>query len=161
MKEIQLTRGYIAIVDDEDFELASRYKWRACPSTSHGVYAISRWVIDGREYTIGMHRLVMGCRRGDGKIIDHKNGNGLDNRKENLRFCTATENARNAKKSNKVRSRYKGAYYHQAERVWRAQIKVGGKLKQLGRFQTEREAAIAYNDAARMLHGEFASLNEI
>lgn len=150
MKEIQLTQGKIALVDDEDFDLINSFHWR---------YAI----INGKTYAQQikcpspqqlMHRLILGAI--PGQFVDHINGNGLDNRRSNLRFCTHMENMRNRKKSKNGTSQYKGVYLEHGK--WRARIMAGFR-KSLGLFTNEKEAAMAYDIAAKSLHGHFARLN--
>lgn len=96
-------------------------------------------------------------------MIDHKNGNGLDNRRSNLRFCTNAQNQHNQRKwgsrsGKPLSSRYKGVSWHRRGH-WRAKIQAQGKRRYLGQFQSEEAAARAYDRAARELHGEFAVLN--
>jgi hypothetical protein len=170
MRTISLTRGFEAIVDEEDFEKINKFSW--CASVQKGrrcVYArthISYKIIGKRKkfQSVPMHRMILGLMPGDGKIVDHINGNGLDNRRANLRICSHTENVRNAKKTTiRYTSKYRGVHFDKGygKKKWRAGIRVDGKLICLGRFLTEKEAAIAYNEAAPRYFGEFARLNEV
>ena len=147
MKQIELTRGKFAVVDDRDFIRLSICKWYCLP-TRNICYAAR----DGSGTTVYMHREIMGA--GLGQKIDHKNGDGLDNRREDLRFCTHTENLRNMKKRG-----YKGVSWHKASRKWGAYICVDGRSKYLGLFVSQKDAAQAYDRAATEYFGEFASTN--
>jgi|LSQX01.2.fsa_nt_gb hypothetical protein len=158
MKRIPLSQGYVALVDDEDFGLImSHNKWFA--NKHHGnVYAkcnITR--PDGRRTTLKMHRLIMDARQGE--VVDHINGNGLDNRKCNLRITNERENAANRKPHKGTSSRYKGVSYHKQHNKWQSNICVNYKCLYLGIFEKEVDAAIAYDIAAVKHFGEFARLN--
>jgi hypothetical protein len=156
MKEIILTQGKRAFVDDEDFERLSQWKWCAVKERDT-YYAIHRK--DG--YNIGMHRAILGFSRGDGKVIDHINGNGLDNRRENLRECLNRQNLYNRPKNKKSKSKFKGVTWHKATKKWRADIMANYKPISLGLYNSPQEAALAYNYAAVHYHGVFARLNII
>lgn len=96
-----------------------------------------------------------------GSEIDHVNGNGLDNRRVNLRFASRSENCSNCRPSRNNRSGYKGVHWHKGAKKWRSQIKTNGKRIHLGYFENKNDAARAYNEAAIRLHGSFARLNTI
>lgn len=159
MKEIPLTQGFVALIDDEDVELVSRHKWFA---SRHGsrVYARTN-VLDANSHrkTLPMHRLIM--NPGRGLDIDHINGNGIDNRRSNLRSCSRSRNKANAAAYANNRSGFKGVYWQKDVRKWRAQIRVMGRKLHLGLFDARQEAALAYNKAAVEHFGEFARLNEV
>jgi hypothetical protein len=108
--------------------------------------------------SIGIHRIILGLSKGDDLQVDHINRNGLDNRRENLRVCTHQQNQMN-RPSRGGSSSYKGVDWRTSHNKWRASIKLNQKKKFLGHFQTELEAAQAYDAAAIILHGEFALLN--
>lgn len=154
MRQIQLRPGIFTIVDDDDYDWLYKYYW----------------YLDGQGYVIGvvpnlngifrptsMHRLIMNAPRN--LLVDHKDGNTLNNVKENLRICTKSQNTANSKKRKNTLSCYKGVTRHRGR--WLAQIRHNGKLKFLGYFPSEHEAALAYNQAAIDCHGEFARLNNI
>lgn len=172
MKLIPLTQGKFAQVDDEDFEWLSKYTWHAQLSTK--VWYARTPIKTGRnKYCITpMHRLIMGCTKGDGKIVDHKDHNGLNCQKNNLRFATKAEN--NVNRRSIGASKYLGVILLKPKRVlssgvmkiydrivWGASIKLKGKRIYLGRFKKEEDAALAYNQAAFKYYGEFANLNII
>ena len=159
MREINLSNSKrVAFIDDSDYELVSKYRWRLLTDKWNN-YAIGDIVREGRH--VSMHRLILGIK--DSKIkIDHKNGNGLDNQRHNLRIATTSQNAANKKKTdNKKTSKYKGVVYRKYDNKWEASIINNYKYQYLGRFKTETEAALAYNKRAIELYGEFAKLNDI
>lgn len=148
MREILLTQGKVALVDDDDFEWLVQWKWYA-HKTKNNWYARrdeKRHPVRKRIY---MHVQIMG--NSDGLDIDHKNGNGLDNRKFNLRKCTHTENLFNTKISPNNTSGYKGASYDKRREMWMAKIGIGGKTKFLGYYLTAEEAGEAYKKAVSNL----------
>ncbi len=163
MKEIPLTRGYRAIVDDDDYERLSAKRWRASvmkprADGSVTVYAIgSTSLRDGKERTLFLHRVVLDAPKG--KQVDHINGDGLDNRKENLRICTNAENNRNRRPYPYGDSKFKGVSWAKRDEKWRATIKMNGKRIHLGYFTREIDAANAYDAAAIERFGEFARTN--
>jgi hypothetical protein len=150
MKEIELTQEQVAIVDDEDYEYLSQWKWHA---TKHGnTYYAERK--PNKKHCI-MARIIMKCE--NDMVVDHINRDGLDNRKENLRICTIAENGRNKTKSKKTTNPYKGIQKNHLK--WTAIITYNKFTKCLGNFNSPEEAAIAYDKKARELFGEFANLN--
>lgn len=155
MKEIPLTQGRIALVDDEDFDLVSRYKWHVLKRKNGRCYAGTQ-SLKTRLY---MHRLILNL---DDKNIqvDHKDNNGLNNQRHNMRECIKSQNMHNV--GNKYGSSiYKGVYFNNKSKKWRSQIKCNNIKINLGSFANEVEAAIAYNNKAVELHGDFARLNII
>lgn len=143
MKIIQLNEEDFTRVDDEDFEYLSNWNW----FYSSG-YAATR---AGEK----IHRKIMQCPVG--KQVDHINGDKLDNRKQNLRIVTASQNCKNRSKIANTTSKFKGV--SRKGEKWRSYIKINKKQKSLGVFNTEIEAALAYDVAAIIEHGEFAKLN--
>jgi len=149
-KEIPLTKGKMAIVDDDDFEELSKYKWNLHPKG----YGYSK--IFGKNTL--MHRFIIGDI-GDSHV-DHANGNGLDNRRINLRPCTRSENMANRRGCQRNNtSGYCGVAYHKKRGRWRAEIGLNGNKIFLGFYDTPEAAARAYDAAARVAFGEFAKLN--
>lgn len=163
MKLIPLTRGMSAMVDDEDYERLSKYKWQAHKSDKTGTlwYAMRSTPkgANGRRGTVWMHVDVLGVSR-----VDHADGNGLNNQKYNLRKASRSENGRNQKHYACAASRFKGVRCRE-NGTWGAQIRIGapdstrGRKVWLGTFGTEEEAARAYDAAAVEHFGEFARLN--
>jgi hypothetical protein len=158
-KEIPLTRGKIALVDDEDFEELNKYLWSAIRKRK--IFYAIRTVLkaDGGHMNIEMHQQILEVS--DGLKVDHINGNGLDNRRCNLRPCTNSQNLCNRGRTRNNTSGYKGVSWDKRAHKWEASIGVDGKHKHLGRFDSREDAARAYNEAAKRLHGNFARLNEI
>lgn len=151
-KEIPLTKGYVAIVDDEDFERLNQYKW------CYSIYA-ERGIRKGnRVFHKKMHHLLLPPK--DGFEIDHINGNKLDNRKENLRYVTRSQNMMNRMVSGKS-SKYKGIYKDKDSNYYVAQIKANNKLQYYKRFSNEIEAAIAYNKNLEQYHGDYSLFNDV
>jgi len=161
MKEIKLTKGQSALVDDEDYEELSKHNWYAHVSR-HSVYAC-RHVgdkVNGKGHLVRMHRQIMGDPVEF--VIDHINHNGLDNRKENLRICTLSQNSQNCIKTKPTKYLYKGIRFRGKKAVARpysAQLTCGNKNYYLGIYATIIEAARAYDAKAIELFGEFACLN--
>ena len=153
-KLIALTQGKFAIVDNEDFDELSKHKWNAC--SDRGNFYARRLQRKGiKRINIHMHREVINAPVGI--EVDHKNGNGLDNQKCNLRLCTRFENTRNRHQKIKNQSGYKGVTPE--GKKWKSRIRVNGKEKYLGLFGSKKLAARIYDDAAREYFGEFASTN--
>ena len=158
MVKIELTQGKHALIDDDDYNRILKYKW--CAHFEHNNwYAVTGKVINGKRHTIRMHRLIMDAMPGE--IMDHINGNGLDNRKENLRFCTAKQNCWNSGSRKGTSSKYKGVSKRKGTRKWESYININGKRKHLGFFHTEKEAAKRYNQQAVLVYGQFARLNQV
>ncbi len=155
--EIKLTKGYFATIDDADAHLVVGYSWQASVHAGH-VYA--RRASSQRHRHILMHRVILGLTD-DSKIeADHIDGNGLNNKRANLRRSSRKQNARNRKVQQNNTSGFKGVSFHRGAQKWRAQIKVDGKDRYLGVFSTAEAAAEAYDDAAVLRYGEFAKTNK-
>ena len=155
MKEIKLSQGKVALVDDEDFESLNQFKWSAT-KIGNTFYAVRNIRVDGKRTPQYMHGAIM-----KGKGIDHRDGNGCNNQKSNLRFCTKSKNAMNMRKQENTSSIYKGVYFNKPARKWLASIGINGKPIHLGCFDSEIEAAKAYNAKAIEFFCEFANLNVI
>lgn len=158
--EIQLTKGYVAVVDECDKDLAE-LRWSPLKDKYGKVYArANTYDNTGKRTTILMHRMIM-IRMADGQItnrddVDHKNLNTLDNRRENLRLATRSQNRANGKLQRNSTSGYKGVTFDKASGKWIAQIKYQGRRYHLGICNTPEEAHQLYCVAATRLYGEFA-----
>src|SRR5829696_658084 len=155
---IPLTLGLVALVDAADYEWLCRYRWMAIDrKDGKGFYACRREKDASGTRIVYMHREILGTK--PGMDTDHANGNGLDNRRQNLREATPAENGRNCR-SREGTSRYKGVCWHEAGGKWMAQIRgAEGTKLYLGSFVREEDAARAYDEAARRLHGGFGRFN--
>jgi hypothetical protein len=157
MKEIKLTQGKIALVDDEDFGYLNQFKW--CTYKGGNSYYASRQS-EGSHRTrkiIIMHRLIM--KTPDNMVVDHIDHNGLNNQKSNMRNCTHAQNLMNQSKNANNPLKYKGV--HRSHYKFESCITFNKERIYIGHFDTEELAAIAYNRKAKELFGEFACLNII
>ncbi|MBZ2166337.1 HNH endonuclease [Methanobacterium spitsbergense] len=155
-KEIKLTQGKVTLVDDEDFERLNQWKWAAYKD-GNNFYALRNIRLGHskkkrKTKQFRMHRVIMDVPKGE--VIDHINGDGLDNRKSNLRICSNRQNLQNQKHRKNKTSRYPGVSWHKSAKKWVAQIVLKGKTKHLGTFADEREAARTYEKAVRESVGE-------
>tara|TARA_R110000822_G_scaffold109972_1_gene239959 strand:+ start:851 stop:1330 length:480 start_codon:yes stop_codon:yes gene_type:complete len=158
MKEIQLTQGKVAIVDDDMFDFLNQWKWHIYKQNRNNYYARRTIRVNNKQKHIVMHRLIIKC---EGKIIDHISGNGLDNRRCNIRVCNKSENPINRRININNLSGYKGVSWFKSCKKWRAQIQYKKIVYFLGTYEKRIDAARAYNAAALKYHGEFANLNKI
>jgi hypothetical protein len=162
VRVIYLTRDKYTIVDTNNYDWLMQWWWCAQPSGAN-FYAMRHGVANGKKIQIRMHRVILGLEYKDGIIIDHRNGNGLDNRLENLRIATHYINARNSCKRKDNKSGYRGVYLYKSEKwnavKWKAQINVNGKRLALGYFNDPISAAIAYDDAVIKYWGHGFPLN--
>lgn len=154
-KEIELTKGKVALVDDEDFETVRRHKWFAMPAGDLW-YAARTSSLPVRKIIL-LHRFILDAPAD--ALVDHKNQNGLDCRRNNMRLATKVQNGRNRDKPKNNKSGYKGVSWHKQKKKWRAYIIADSGYRHLGYFGTPEEAAITYDEAAKSLHGEFARTN--
>lgn len=161
MKIIEINsrkHGYFEVlVDDEDYEYLNQFKWRIliCGTKTKSIYVQSEIVKSNKKKTVTMHKFLLGDKLG--YFIDHIDHNGLNNQKYNLRFSTRSQNGANRRPSGF--SKYLGVHFDKYRNTWRASITFNKKTYKLGRFETEIEAAIAYDKKAREFHGQFANLN--
>ena len=158
MKQIELTKDEFALFDDEDFVTVSQHRWYL---RSDGIrkYAAARVIREHRRTTIEMHRLVLGLNIGQKIMVDHIDGNGLNNQKTNLRLANDSQNQMNQRPRRGCTSEYKGVSRCSETGMWRSKIVVARKQIYLGRYKDERKAAQAYDEAAERLFGQFARLN--
>ena len=147
MKKIALTQGKYALVDDDDFDTLSNHKWYA-EVDIRNAYALREWRSDGRRGSVYMHHEVVGFPK-KGNVVDHINGDGLDNRKENLRIVSHRENIGNNKRKRLglAKSKYVGVTLEKKnlKKPWKAQARINGISKHIGLFSTEEEASLAYS----------------
>ncbi len=158
MKLIAISKGLHTMIDDDILDIFPTLKWQAMYDRhTKKYYARCHQRIDGKDKTVLIHRIIMGAKKGE--IVDHINGDTLDNRKCNLRLCTNAENCRNKKIHFDNTSGYKGIRKH--ENRWQAKITKDYKDYFLGEFKEAKDAALAYNEGAKKMFGEFARLNII
>ena len=157
MKQIPLSRGLFALVDDADYDWLSQWKWYALrqPRT---FYAVRDVKVDKKKTSIWMHRLVNGTP--DHLKTDHMNGNGLDNRRSNLRSVTHQENMINNVRWVSNRSGVRGVSWHKHTEKWLAQITVNSKNLYIGSYKTLEEAAAAYEAKRREVRAGFFTRSE-
>lgn len=164
--KIHLSNGLFSIIDEEDIEKVSTrpaYPYQKkreiiwfAKEYDHTTYAVCSWRKSNDKWSqMRMHRLILDIPMHDPRQIDHIDGDGLNNRKSNLRICTQAENARNIHKETL------GVCWSKASNKWRAQIGFNYKSIHLGVFENKRDAIIAYNKAAKKYFGEYACLNQI
>lgn len=162
--------GSEILIDDEDYEIVSKYTWHIRKAKNTNYARTNIRISVGKQRGIHLHRLITNCPRN--MMIDHINGNGLDNRRCNLRIVTRSQNLMNSKKpEGEHTSQYKGVCLTKWGKVskktgiqkykWRTEIRKDTKGILIGYFETEIEAALAYNQKAIELFGEFAKLNEV
>lgn len=160
--KLLLTQGKVALIDDEDFDYLNQWKWFAIKdsNTYYAGRSVKSTSGNSRQNIITLHRFIMKCKFGDGKIIDHKDRNGLNNQKSNLRFATYSQNSQNKKSKKNGSSKYLGVSFSKRKKLWEVRIKVNGKNKRIGYFKLEKEAAKVYNREAIIAYNEFANLNK-
>lgn len=154
MKKIPLTQNQYALVDDDDYESLSKLKWQA-QKDEHTFYATRT----ENKIAYKMHRVIFGLSKEDIRVVDHIDGNGLNNQKYNLRVCTRAQNLQNKRAIKKSTSGYKGVY--KSGNKWVVVVYKEKKHINLGTFVNKEEAAKVYNRAILEIRGEFAVLNKI
>lgn len=162
MKMLPLSRGRVALVDDDVFAWASRFRW--CVLGVSGHHYVYRNLVTGKRGCpkVYLHREIMGAA--ETELVDHVDRNTFDNRRGNLRVCNHSGNAANSAKvshhgGRPTSSSFKGVTYRRSSGRWLAQIQKGDRYSYLGSFSSEEDAARAYDDAARLNFGEFARTN--
>lgn len=156
MKKIELTKGYQAIIDDEDYDIVSNFKWRATIKGRNikRIIPVRTEMVNGISKTIYLSRFLLGVT--DKNIyVDHINRNTLDNRRSNLRECTPKQNSMNIGLRLKSSSGYKGVALDKKDGKW--QVTISGKY--IGRYTNKEDAARVYDNKAKQLYGEFAVTN--
>jgi hypothetical protein len=148
--------NYCLLIDENDYFLIQNKKVGVLRTRLNN-YAYC--MIDGKLSLV--HRLIMGLEKGDKKMVDHIDGNGLNNKRNNLRIATHSENGANKSSIPNTSSKYKGVYWEKRKNKWQSQITFNNRTKSLGRYNSEKDAALAYNKAALKQFGEFAKLNNI
>lgn len=155
MKVILLNKGYTCLVDDSDYEYLNKFKWSVV-KYKNGTYAVRCIWNNKKTVLILMHRQILNVTNRK-ILVDHKDHNGLNNQKNNIRLCTNSQNQKNKKP--RGTSMYLGVSYSNIRMKWVAQININGKQKGLGRFDCEIDAAKKYDEYALLYHKEFANLN--
>lgn len=158
MRQIELTQGKVGLVDDNDYAGLNQVRWCAHKNQGswYAVRSSPRGSIAGK-HTILMHRVILDAK--PSQDIDHIDGNGLNNQRGNLRFCTDSENQCNSKKRRGCSSQYKGVAWNRGNGKWMAYIRVLGKRIHLGYFEEEEDAAKVYDAAAVEHFRQFARPN--
>ena len=158
MKKIQISKEKTVLVDNEDYKELMTKTWYAQEGNKTW-YAYVTLIIDNKPKSIAMHRCIMDLELNDPRQVDHINGNGLDNRKINLRLATNQQNCFNVAPKHKDKtSIFKGVYKTKSGK-YEAQIKLNYKSNSLGRYNTPEEAAKVYDSVAMFYVGEFAYTN--
>lgn len=158
MRRVRLANtDLVALVDDADYGVVSGRSWYVVKKNGQPAYAATN-IGKVSNHTVLMHRLILGVK--DSSVfVDHRDHNGFDNRRSNLRECGSRQNQFNRKSAVGSSSRFKGVGWDKARMKWRVKIAIDGIQKMLGRFEDEIEAALVYDRAARQHHGEFALTN--
>jgi hypothetical protein len=157
-REITLSQGKVAVVDDADFDWLNQWKWFALKSAQSDHWCAARNTSrkSSKKRVLYMHRLIAGLEFGDGREVDHINLDSLDNCRSNLRVTDRTGNMRNRRRRRTNRSGFKGVSFFKRDGNWKSRIVVDGKEIWLGYFSTPEAAHAAYCEAAKQYHGEFA-----
>ena len=158
MKKIKLTRGRFAIVDDDDYEMLKKHSWHCLEIHTEGKYYAGTTVriTKQKQYSLKMHRYIMGLKRGDGKLIDHINNDGLDNRKKNLRIVSYSENNKNRSVGKNNTTGSKGIYLEKQTGKYKVQINNNGIRHYLGKYSTIDEAKQVRALKEKELYGKYS-----
>jgi hypothetical protein len=152
-------KGKVVIVSPCDYAILKPFKWwvKFSGVNRQQAYIKTSFRVNGKQRYISIHRMIMNPKID--QEVDHINGNGLDNRRENLRVCTTAENVRNSSKRKDSTHQYKGTVFVKNRNRWRSRIQVNGKRYWSGYFKTEIEAAKRFDEMAKKYHGEYVKLN--
>lgn len=161
MKKIKLSKGKETVVDDEDYDSLNEYSWFSNESGANPYAYRTPWIKgQNKSGSVPMHHQILGCI-GEGREVDHINGNSLDNRKSNLRYVTRSQNNWNQKGQEGCSSKYKGVAWNKRRGYWEAYIQIENQKCHLGVYQSEKMAALAYDLSALCLRGEYARVNNV
>jgi hypothetical protein len=156
MKQILLTQGKVALIDDDDFEYINQWKWRVAKCHNGAIYAC-RGTYNPNFSMILMHRVIM--QTPGSLVVDHIDHNGLNNQKTNLRNCTDSENRCHSYRKSNNKTGFKGISWNQKNKRWYVEISVNHQRIYIGCFRVCADAVSAYDEAAKKYHGEFAQTN--
>lgn len=156
MRKIKLTQNKFALVSDRDYYKLNKFKWYPDKGTNTFYVVRNSKDIFGKHLKVRMHHDILG--KFVGKEIDHKDGNGLNNQRSNLRICSHSENQHNRNKYKCNTSGYKGVSWHKGKSKWSAQIRMSGVLIHLGDYTSKLKAYKAYCEACRKYHGKFSNI---
>jgi hypothetical protein len=162
MKTIPLSKGKVTLVDDKDYNRVAVLHWYA--SKEKGLWYARAYCGKSNtlnQTTVRMHRLILGIMNNPNIQVDHRDGDGLNNRRLNLRVATNAQNSMNRRKKIGCLSQYKGVYLDKRYNKWRASIMFNKKRYHLGHYSNEKDAALAYNRKALEFFGEYALLNNV
>lgn len=157
MKTIALTKGMVALVDDEDYEFLNQWKWYSSHSRMGNYYARRDEIVGDITRRVFMHRVIAGAV--SGQYVDHINHVTLDNRRSNLRKGTQSQNMGNLKMRKANTSGFKGVCWNKKRQKWQANVRIGRRNTTIGKFDNKLEAALAYDNAATKEFGEYALTN--
>lgn len=155
MKEINLTRGMVALVDDEDYDYLNKFSWQAHNCRGKFYASCGKYINSDKNEIIYMHRLILNTIKGID--VDHIDHNTLNNQKYNLRNCTRSQNLMN--RNGRGKSAFCGVSWNVYHKLWKAYITVNKKQIHLGYFKSETEAAKKRDEASKIYYKEFAHTN--
>ncbi len=157
IKKIELTQGKVSLVDEEDFEYLNQWKWYAQKDYKNGNYYAQRHDSQNNKKIVLMHKEILGVE--NKKQVDHKDGDGLNNQRTNLRPSSHSQNHSNTERYKNNKSGYKGVSWNKHSKKYLAQTSIDGKILVIGYFDSPEDAATAYNTVANQLHGDFTRPN--